>query len=147
MEKREVLGKFFGAATILLLMTAGTFVDLIPMYLFAEPETTTIISGYLGFILLGLSCLAVGQFFSVLTKNQIIAALLTVSALLGFWFIGHLQSFQSTYFWWKLFEYLSFANHFSQFIQGLVRSESVVFYCLVCALFLTMNTSYLQWRR
>ena len=144
---QTVLGKFFGAATILLLMTAGTFVDLIPMYLFAEPETTAIISGYLGFILLGLSCLAVGQFFSVLTKNQIVAALLTISALLGFWFIGHLQSFQSTYFWWILFEYLSFANHFSQFIQGLVRSESVLFYCLVCALFLTMNTSYLQWRR
>ena len=65
---QTVLGKFLGAATILLLMTAGTFVDLIPMYLFAEPETRTIISGYIGFVLLGLAGLAVGQFFSVLTK-------------------------------------------------------------------------------
>ena len=112
---QTVLGKFLGAVTILALMTAGTFVDLIPMYLFAEPETTTIISGYIGFFLLGAACLAVGQFFSVLTKNQIVAALLTVSALLAFWFIGHLQNFQSTYFWWRLFEHLSFSNHFSHF--------------------------------
>ena len=144
---QTVLGKFLGAATILLLMTAGTFIDLIPMYLFAEPETTTILSGYLGFVLLGLAYLAIGQFFSVLTKNQIIAALLTVSVLLAFLFIGHLQTFQSSYFWWRLFEYLSFANHFSNFIKGLVRSESVLFYGLVCASFLTMNAGYLGWRR
>ena len=142
-----MLGKFLGAATILLLMTAGTFIDLIPMYLFAEPETTTILSGYLGFVLLGLAYLAIGQFFSVLTKNQIIAALLTVSVLLAFWFIGNLQTFQSSYFWLRLFEYLSFANHFSNFIKGLVRSESVLFYGLVCASFLTMNAGYLGWRR
>ena len=144
---QTVLGKFLGAVTILALMTAGTFVDLIPMYLFAEPETTTIISGYIGFFLLGAACLAVGQFFSVLTKNQIVEALLTVSALLAFWFIGHLQNFQSTYFWWRLFEHVSFSNHFAHFIQGLVRSESVLFYFLICATFLTMNATYLQWRR
>ena len=144
---QTVLGKFMGAGTILLLMTIGTFIDLLPMYLFAEPETTTIISGYIGFFLLGLACLAVGQFFSVLTKNQIVAALLTVSALLAFWFIGNLQNFQSTYFWWRLFEYLSFSNHFSHFIQGLVRIEGIIFYVLICATFLTMNASYLQWRR
>ena len=34
-----VLGKFFGAVAILLLMTAGTAINLVPMYLYGNPET------------------------------------------------------------------------------------------------------------
>jgi ABC-2 type transport system permease protein len=142
-----VVGKFLGAVTILLLMTAGTFIDLVPLYLFGNPHTTTIISGFIGFVLLGMACLAIGQFFSALTQNQIVAALITVPVLLSFWFVGHLQSFQTSYALRSLFGYLSFSQHFSHFVQGLIRSEAVVFYLIVCAIALTLNASYLQWRR
>lgn len=142
-----VLGKYLGAVTILLLMTAGTLIDLVPLYLFGNPETTTILSGYIGFFLLGMACLAVGQFFSALTQNQIIAALITVSVLLAFWFIGHLQSFQTSYLLRGLFAYLSFSLHFGDFIRGLLRSEAVAFYLVVTAIALTLTSGYLQWRR
>ncbi|MGH8768819.1 MAG: ABC transporter permease [Burkholderiales bacterium] len=148
LKAREVvLGKFLGAVTILLLMTAGTFVDLVPLYLFGNPQTTTIIAGYIGFVLLGMACLAVGQFFSALTHNQIVAALITVPVLLSFWFIGHLQSFQTSHALRSLFGYLSFALHFADFVQGLLRSEAVVFFLIVSTIALTLNASYLQWRR
>jgi len=142
-----VLGKYFGAVTILLLMTAGTLIDLVPLYFFGNPETITILSGYIGLILPGMACLTGGQLFSALTQNQIIAALITVSVLLGFWFIGHLQSFQSSYLLRGLFAYLSFSLHFGDFIRGLVRTEAVVFYMAVSAIALTLNSGYLQWRR
>jgi ABC-2 type transport system permease protein len=142
-----VLGKFLGAVTILLLMTAGTFIDLVPLYLFGNPQTTTIIAGYIGFILLGMACLAVGQFFSALTQNQIVAALIAVPVLLSFWFIGHLQNFQVSHTLRGLFAYLSFALHYANFVQGLIRSEAVMFYLIVSAIALTLNAGYLQWRR
>ena len=142
-----VLGKYLGAVTMLVLMTAATGINLVPLYLYGNPETKTILSGYIGFLLLGMACLAVGQFFSSLTKNQIIAALITVPVLLGFWFIGHLQSFQTVLLLRGLFGYLSFALHFGDFIRGLVRSEAVLFYLVVAAIALILNTSYLQWRR
>ena len=142
-----VLGKYLGATTILLLMTLATCIDLIPLYLYGTPETKTIVSGYLGFVLLGMACLAIGQFFSALTQNQIVAALVTVPVLLVFWFVGHLQSFQNSYVLRGLFGYLSFAQHFADFIRGLVRSEAVVFFLIVSAIALALNTSYLQWRR
>ncbi len=142
-----VLGKHLGAVTMLLLMTAGTLIDLVPLYLFGNPETTTILAGYMGFVLLGMACLAVGQLFSALTHNQVIAALITVSALMGFWFVGYLQSFQTSPALRGVLGYLSFALHFGDFIQGLVRSEAVVFYLVVCAIALTLNAGYLQWRR
>jgi ABC-2 type transport system permease protein len=142
-----VVGKFLGAGTILLLITAGTMVDLIPLYLFGTPETTTILSGYIGFVLLGLASLAVGQLFSTLTHNQIVAALLSAAVLLAFWWVGHLQSFQASPGLRALVAYLSFSRHFTDFIQGLVRTEGVVFYLVVAGIALTLSVAYLQWRR
>jgi ABC-2 type transport system permease protein len=142
-----VLGKFLGAVTILLLIIAGTLIDLIPLYLFGTPETTTILAGYIGFLLLGLACLAVGLLFSTVTHNQIVAALLTAAVLLGFWFVGHLQTFQASPVVRALVGYLSFSLHFTDFIQGLVRTEGVVFYLVVAAIALTLSAGYLQWRR
>ena len=142
-----VLGKFLGAVTILLLIIAGTLVDLIPLYLFGTPETTTILAGYIGFLLLGLACLAVGLLFSTVTHNQIVAALLTAAVLLGFWFVGHLQTFQASPVVRSLVGYLSFSLHFTDFIQGLVRTEGIVFYLVVAAIALTLSAGYLKWRR
>ena len=142
-----VLGKYLGAGTILLLLTTGTLIDLIPLYLFGNPETTTILAGYIGFVLLGMACLAVGQFFSVLTRNQIVAALLTGAVLLGFWFVGHLQRFQTSPTLRGVCSYLSFSGHFGEFVQGLVRTDAVIFYLVVCAIALTLTTNYIQWQR
>jgi gliding motility-associated transport system permease protein len=142
-----VAGKYLGALTILVLMTAGTVVDLVPLYLFGTPETTTILAGYIGFLLLGVACLGVGLFFSTLTHNQIVAALITAAVLLGFWFVGHLQAFQRSDTLRGLFGYLSFSLHFVDFIQGLVRTEAVAFYLIVAAAALTLSTGYLKWRR
>jgi ABC-2 type transport system permease protein len=142
-----VLGKYLGAVTILGAIAAGTLIDLVPLYLFGNPETMTIVSGYIGFLLLGMACLAVGQLFSALTQNQIVAALITVGLLLGFWFVGHLQAFQTSHALRGLVAYLSFALHYADFIQGLVRTEAVAFYLIVCATALTLTAGYLEWQR
>lgn len=142
-----VLGKYLGAVTILAAIAAGTLIDLVPLYLFGTPQTMTIVAGYVGFLLLGMACLAVGQFFSALTQNQIVAALITVALLLGFWFVGHLQAFQTSYAMRSVVGYLSFALHYADFIQGLVRTEAVAFYAVVCAVALTLTAGYLEWQR
>lgn len=142
-----VLGKYAGAVTILLLIALGTGADLVPLYLFGRPETTTILAGYLGFLLLGMACLALGQLFSAVTHNQIVAALVTAAVLLAFWFVGHLQGFQTSLALRGLVRSLSFALHFADFVQGLVRTEAVAFYLAVCAVGLTLTAGALQWRR
>lgn len=142
-----VIGKYLCAVTMLLLMTIATGVNLIPLYLYGNPESSTILSGYIGFVLLGMACLAIGQFFSALTQNQIVAALITIPVLLAFWFIGHLQGFQVSDSLRSLLGYLSFSQHFGDFIRGLLRTEAVAFYLVVSAIALTLNTSYLKWQR
>ena len=142
-----VLGKYLGAMSILLLIAAGTVINLVPLYVFGTPETLTIVSGYIGFVLLGMACLALGELFSVVTHNQIVAALITAAVLLAFWFVGHLQTFQASYALRSLFGYLSFALHFADFIQGLLRTDNVVFFLVVSGIALTLTAGALQWRR
>ena len=142
-----VLGKYLGGVTILLVIAAATVVDLVPLYLFGNPETMTIVAGYIGFLLLGMACLAIGQLASALTQNQIIAALLTAALLLALWFVGHLQPFQTSPVLRSITAYLSFALHFADFIQGLVRTEAIAFYGLVSEIALALNAGYLQWQR
>ncbi|MGH2627378.1 MAG: ABC transporter permease subunit [Anaerolineales bacterium] len=142
-----VVGKYLAAVTILLSITAGTLIDLVPLYLFGTPETTTILAGYLGFVLLGMACLAVGELCSALTENQIVAALMAAAVLLAFWFVGHLENFQRSDALRSLVGYLSFARHFTDFIQGLVRTEAVTFYLVVSAIALALTAAYLEWRR
>ncbi len=142
-----VLGKYLGALTMLLLMTLGTVIDLVPLYLFGAPESAQIFAGYLGFFLVGMACIAIGQLCSALTQNQIVAALVTVSVLLSFWFVGHLQNFQAAPAIRSLVGYLSFSFHFGDFVLGLIRSEGVAFFLIVSAAALVLNAAWLQWRR
>jgi ABC-2 type transport system permease protein len=142
-----VLGKYLGAVTLLVLIAAGTTIDLVPLYLFGRPETMTIAAGYLGFLLLGATCVAIGQLASSLTSNQIVAALITAAVLLALWFVGHLQTFQTSPALRGLVAYLSLAAHFADFVHGLVRTEAIAFYAIVSAIALTLNASYLQWQR
>jgi ABC-2 type transport system permease protein len=142
-----VLGKYLGAVTLLVLIAAGTTIDLVPLYLFGRPETMTIAAGYLGFLLLGATCVAIGQLASSLTSNQIVAALMTAAVLLALWFVGHLQTFQTSPALRGLVAYLSLAAHFADFVHGLVRTEAIAFYAIVSAIALTLNASYLQWQR
>lgn len=142
-----VLGKYLGALTLLVAIAAGTCVNLVPLYLFGNPHTMPIVAGYLGFLLLGAACVAIGQLASALTSNQIVAALISAAVLLALWFVGHVQTFQTSPTLRSLTSYLSFALHFADFVQGLVRTEAIAFYAIVSAIALTLNASYLQWQR
>lgn len=58
-----VLGKYLGAVSMLVLMTAASCINLIPLYLYGNPQTLNILAGYIGFILLGMACIGIGQLF------------------------------------------------------------------------------------
>ena len=143
---QEKLRLFF-ALIIFLIMTLTTCINLIPLVMYGNPDILNIISGYVGFILLGMACIAIGQLFSSLTENQIIAALMTWPVLLGFWFVGKFKSFQQTAWLRSLSDYLSFSGHYGDFLRGLIRSEGVIFFLAVTTIALVLNTAYMRGRR
>ncbi len=77
-----VLGKFLGAFALYALMLALSALNLIWLFVYGDPEVAPIVTGYVGLLLLGGGFIAIGLFISSLTRNQIVAGLLTYAVLL-----------------------------------------------------------------
>jgi len=76
-----VVGKFFAAFTLFFLATGITVILPVLLNYYASLPISHIVGTYVGFILVGAACIAVGVFVSVLTDNQIIAAVITVASI------------------------------------------------------------------
>jgi len=77
-----VLGKFFAAVTLFMFAAIITFIFPLMLNIYAESmPVSRIVGSYVGWIFVGVSCIAVGVFISVLTDNQIVAAAGTFAAL------------------------------------------------------------------
>ena len=76
-----VLGKFLAATTLFLISVAVTAVFPLMVMNYGSLPVSQIMGTYIGFFLIGMACIAVGVFISVLTDNQIIAAIATVGAV------------------------------------------------------------------
>lgn len=82
-----VLGKYLAAVTVFLLTLLITCIYPFILSFFGSIAVWEITGGYIGLFLLGSAFIAVGLFVSSLTGNQLIAAVITFSALLLMWII------------------------------------------------------------
>ena len=85
---QAVLGKFFAAWVFLVIALALTFPMVITVFYLGHPDVGLIVTGYLGSILMAGGFLAVGCFFSALSKNQVISFVLSVVACAVLVFAG-----------------------------------------------------------
>jgi ABC-2 type transport system permease protein len=77
---QAVWGKFFAAWAFLGIALLLTFPMPLTVHYLGNPDTGLIIVGYLGSVLMAGSFLAIGSFFSALSKNQVISFILSVVA-------------------------------------------------------------------
>lgn len=82
-----VLGKYLAAVTVFVLTLAITFLYPIIISLFGELAITEVISGYIGFFLMGAAFISIGLFISSLTDNQIVAAIVSYGVVLLIWIL------------------------------------------------------------
>ena len=147
-----VLAKFFGALTFFMILWAPITLDLIALQLFSNPAPPFYWSQVgltaLTLALVGGFYASLGVFTSVLTKNQIIAAVLCfalLSVAFGASLVRYLQSTDSTTLGW--ISYISTPEHFQNAVQGLFDSRPVVFYVTVTAFMLMVTQRILLGRR
>ncbi|RLA63621.1 MAG: ABC transporter permease [Epsilonproteobacteria bacterium] len=134
--KEAVLGKFLAAWFIIFLSLLLTFPMALTVAYLGNPDWGVIFLGYLGALLLGGAFLAIGSFFSALTKNQVISFILSVGTCYVLTMAGSppILEFLSNVFpsyVVSLFESLSMLNHFESLTKGLLRLSDMWFYMVM----------------
>ena len=126
-----VLGKFFAALMLMLSMVAVSFIYVLFMIMWGNPDLNIIGTTYLGMIL-SLACyISVGALISALTSSQAIAAVWTFIVLLMLWLLQSLGQGAGTWMgvdWGVVLPYLSPLQHFTTFSQGLVHIKAIVYF-------------------
>src|SRR5262249_44769950 len=88
-----ILGKFLGAMSLYATMLGLTLIHLAVLFRYGRPEWKPIVTAYLGLLLLGGCFVSLGLFISSLTKNQIVAGMVTFAVFLLLWIITWIGSF------------------------------------------------------
>jgi ABC-2 type transport system permease protein len=147
-----VLAKFFGALSFFLILWCPIALDLLALQLFSNPEPPVYWSQYgmtaLTIMLAGGFYVSLGIFSSVLTRNQIIAAVLSFAFLLAFFGISLWRWVQhtdaATLAW---ISYVSLPEHLQNAVIGIFDSRPIVFYVSMTAFVLLVTKTILEGRR
>lgn len=143
-----VLGKFLGAWGLLALALAFTAGAPLTAAVLGDLDWGPVAGGYLGALLLGGACLAIGAFFSSCTRNQIVAWLLGVVVLLGFNLLALAATAEAMpERLGRVLWALDFGRRFEDIARGVVAAEDLVFYGVVMAVFLGLNVLRIEARR
>jgi len=141
-----ILGKYFASLFVLLIMLLLVGILTFLTFIYGNPELKPILAGNLGLLLMGAAFMAVGIFFSSLTENQIVAAVLTFGALLLFWVLNW-ASYSAGGIWKDVLNYLSFFQHFDDMTKGILDTTDIVYYLSFIFFGLFLTHSVIQSRR
>jgi len=149
-EAEVVLGKFLAAYVFYLCLWLPTVLYGVILFKFSSPDWRPMATGYLGVALLGAMFVAVGEFTSALTRNQIVAYMSGAALLLGLFLGGLLLPFvlkgagAS-----QVLNYFNLYEHVRDFSGGVVDSRHVLYYLSVTVFSLFLATRVIQaskWR-
>jgi ABC-2 type transport system permease protein len=147
-----VLAKFFGALSFSLVLWMPLVLDLAAMQMFSNPRPPLygLQVGLMAMTLVLASALyiAIGVFCSVLTRNQIVAAVLSFAFLVVFFLV-------SLWRWMQHMDadslarisYISLQEHLQNAGLGIFDTRPVAFYLSFTAFMLVLTKSILQGRR
>ncbi|OGP70263.1 MAG: ABC transporter permease [Deltaproteobacteria bacterium RBG_13_60_28] len=141
-----ILGKFLAALLIFTVFLIFTIAYPLAFTVVGRLDWASMATSYLGMLLLGGACLALGLFASSLTENQIIAAVTGFALLLLFWIIGWQQEIGAPG-WGGFFAALSMMDHYDSFIRGVIDTRDLVYYLSFIYFFLFLTKRQLESRR
>jgi len=143
-----ILGKWLGAMLLYLCILGMSMINLALLFAWGKPDIRPVLVAYLGLLLQGGCLLAIGEFISTTTRNQIIAGGVTFFVCLMLWLLNWFTSFDNGPLA-TIVNYLSIVTHFDNFAKGVIETKDVVFYLsmIFFSLFITSRSmESLRWR-
>jgi ABC-2 type transport system permease protein len=140
-----ILGKFLAAFLVFATFLVFTVAYPVIFAFLTRMDWGQVATGYVGVLLLGAACLALGIFASSLTANQIIAAIAAFALLLLFWLIGAQQ--EGGAIGGSILGAISLREHLPNLAKGVIDTKDLVFYLCFTYFFLFLTKRQLESRR
>lgn len=135
-----VLGKFVGLVVFLSLVIFYLAAMMSMLNLWAEIDFGFIVANTIGLILLVASFSALGLYFSSLTSQPVVAAILTFIALFALMILDRFLAGDPS----NTVSYLSLMRHFQSFSRGLIDTADVAYFVLFITTFLVLTVRRLD---
>jgi len=137
-----VMGKFLATLSVYAILLAPTLCYQGFLFYYSDPRPSWMIllPGYLGVLLLAGALIALGEFLSSLTENQIVAAVITFGVFLVLWVLD-LGAQNSSGGVGALLKQMSLVQRYNDFTMGVIDSASLI-YLVSFAVFMV----FLTWR-
>ncbi len=148
-----LLSKFGGALFFYIVVWLPSFLYFILFERITQEQAAAAAGSYLGsylmLLLVGMFFIAVGCLASVLTQNQIIAAVISFCTLAIFFFAGLLAFFTPNVspFLREFVSYFSTLEHMGEFSKGILDSRRLIFYPSATLFVLVLTHAVFQYRR
>ncbi len=147
-----VAGKFLAAWVFTGIALALTFPMWITVNILGNPDNGVIAASYIGSLLMAGGFLAIGSCMSALTKNQVIAFILSVVVGLGFILSGfpmilNLFSGWTPHFILDTVSSFSFLTHFHSISKGVLDLRDIFFFLTLIAFWLFATATIIDMKK
>jgi ABC-2 type transport system permease protein len=145
-----VLGKFLAGCALVTLCVLLTILVPITVGQHGDLDRGPVWGGYLGSILLGATCVAIGMFCSAFMQDQIVAFLVSVSVLLALVLVGVpfiSSEFEPGSFVGRVSRVLSPTTHFESIGRGVIDLRDLYYFGSMMGFFLFLNERVVDLRR
>lgn len=149
---QAVLGKFLAAWAFTGIALTLTFPVWITVNYLGDPDNGTILAAYIGSLLMAGGFLAIGSCISAVTRNQVIAFVVSIVVCFGFLLSGFPMVLDMFSGWLPqvivdAIASLSFLSHFTNISRGVIDFRDLIYFGLLIGTFLYANTIVLQWKQ
>ncbi|PYV28209.1 MAG: ABC transporter [Acidobacteria bacterium] len=136
-----IFGKFLGALSLYSVLVLITFLYISILFVYGNPNARPLLANALGLLLYGSALLALGMWFSTLTRNQIVAGSIGLAVFLLLYVLDWITEY-STSVVGRIASYMALTTHFDNFAKGVIDLKDVVFYLsvIVLGIFLTARS-------
>ncbi len=132
------LGKYLAAALLVFISLSLTFPAVVTIEYLGEPDYGEVISGYLGSALIGISFLAISNYFSAAMNSPVSVYILACASCITLVLLGssHIQheivnSFPRSKEIVDAISTLSITNYFMGFRRGLIELQSLIYFACI----------------
>jgi ABC-2 type transport system permease protein len=147
-----VMGKFLAAWAFTAITLAMTFPIWVSVNYLGNPDNPVIFAGYIGSLLMAGAFLAIGSCMSALTKNQVIAFVITVVVCLAFILSGFPLVLDFFSGWApqlivKTISSFSFLTHFNAIGKGVIDLRDIIYFFSLIAFWLFATAILIEMKK